>query len=699
MIDRHPFGIKIWKPALYKKHRSIEAVTWNDLHSIPGTLKNELSFGNLLWAFLFGWWIALVYIIVAILGLGPIYMIGLFLSKVHSSRNQTSILNNITRECLQLGEYISLLLNLADYILWPFAKFIAKKIEENGPGLDALNLPGASVPLLSSHDHDRSLFSSRDTSHNASSGRSISNPHSPLQDAYLFAERDNLPSSSRESSFHSDGMEPLISISRFNRMKSLLLRVWKAGPSRWIFFLCMILILGPIHMITSALMFFFVFPIPMGKLNYYLFRHILRHPLQLSAHWCDVSGNPPSPSNAAARVSIASRTSSHRPRSVFFFQPDTTVGAAASYTVLPTIMATPSVRPIAEGTDTDYQIVLCTYRAMGFEYARYTVDGINIILINLVSMIVFTIFDFYFLGPILNYTGIASKSVIFLCGVISTIPLSYFIGMAVSSITAHTGSVAIGSVVNATFGSIIEIILYAFGLMNGKEELVQGAMIGSFLLGLLALPGVAMFFGGLRRPEQRFNAKSASVTSTMLVVATICVFTPTIFQKIHGSYQFQCKTCPDDKKCNSCQITQPHPTDDPVYLSSTRPLMFLCAIVLVLTYAIGLLFTLRTHSHRIYGKKKSKKHRKRRINRTPSLHVDISDNIGTSTSSTRNSSIKRDKGKAPENLSAPLASPSLQKRRQERHDVVHHEVESVASSSISSDEDNNDDTHDSPGYA
>lgn len=81
--------------------------------------------------------------------------------------------------------------------------------------------------------------------------------------------------------------------------------------------------------------------------------------------------------------------------------------------------------------------------------------------------------------------------------------------MAVSSVTAETGSVAIGSVVNATFGSVIEIILYIFSLIEGKEELVQGALIGSFLLGLLALPGVSMFFGGMKKKEQKFNTKSA----------------------------------------------------------------------------------------------------------------------------------------------------------------------------------------------
>jgi Ca2+:H+ antiporter len=266
----------------------------------------------------------------------------------------------------------------------------------------------------------------------------------------------------------------------------------------------------------------------------------------------------------------------------------------------------------------EYQIILCTYRAMGLEYLKYTVFGVNIIFVNLLSMIALTLFDFYIVGPRNDYTGIASRGIIFLGGILSTVPLAYFIGMAVSSITAHTGSVAIGAVINATFGSIIEIILYAFGLMEGKEELVQGAMIGSLLLGLLALPGASMLSGGLVRSEQRFNAKSATVTSTMLVVSVIGVFTPTIFQNIHGSYHFDCQDCPKTlnpndmvmtggKACRSCRIYQPHPTEDPIYQSHTRPLMYICTVVLLLTYAIGLYFTLGSHLHKIYPKKKPSK--------------------------------------------------------------------------------------------
>lgn len=45
--------------------------------------------------------------------------------------------------------------------------------------------------------------------------------------------------------------------------------------------------------------------------------------------------------------------------------------------------------------------------------------------------------------------------------------------------------------------------------MSGKSALVEGALIGSLMAGVLLLPGCSMVSGGVKRKEQRFNAKSA----------------------------------------------------------------------------------------------------------------------------------------------------------------------------------------------
>ena len=97
--------------------------------------------------------------------------------------------------------------------------------------------------------------------------------------------------------------------------------------------------------------------------------------------------------------------------------------------------------PIAD----NLSLIICIQYAMGFQYYKYTVDGINIVFINLISVVVFSVMDYFYIGPRYGYEGIASHAVIFVCSLLSVVPLAYFIGMSVSSITAQTGSLALGA--------------------------------------------------------------------------------------------------------------------------------------------------------------------------------------------------------------------------------------------------------------
>ncbi len=64
--ETHPFGIRIWKPALYKKDRSVEKTAEEDIHSSPSAIvSNWLWVFNCLWTVLFGWWLALAALLAA----------------------------------------------------------------------------------------------------------------------------------------------------------------------------------------------------------------------------------------------------------------------------------------------------------------------------------------------------------------------------------------------------------------------------------------------------------------------------------------------------------------------------------------------------------------------------------------------------------------------------------------------------------
>lgn len=258
-------------------------------------------------------------------------------------------------------------------------------------------------------------------------------------------------------------------------------------------------------------------------------------------------------------------------------------------------------------------VLLCTYRAVGLQYYKYTVGGVNIMFINLLPLVFFTIIDGMLILPWVEHMHekgkhvpefvefISSPALIFTLGLASVIPLSYFIGMAVASISAQS-SIGMGAVINATFGSIIEIVLYAIALTQGKGRLVEGSIVGSLLAGVLLMPGMSMISGAFKRKTQKFNAKSAGVTSTMLIMAIIGTLTPTMFYQTYGSFQIHCEGCPEpdngnkttsaapnlakpfDKswECDRCYYTHPEPTTDPFYQSQVKTLMYACAFILLL---------------------------------------------------------------------------------------------------------------------
>lgn len=96
-------------------------------------------------------------------------------------------------------------------------------------------------------------------------------------------------------------------------------------------------------------------------------------------------------------------------------------------------------------------ILLCTYQAIGLQYYKYTYEGINIMFINLLPIVFFVILDDYVLRDLFPDSFITAPATIFALSLASVIPLSYFIGMGVSSVSAQS-SMGVGAFLNASFG-------------------------------------------------------------------------------------------------------------------------------------------------------------------------------------------------------------------------------------------------------
>ncbi|RMZ76061.1 hypothetical protein DV737_g5009, partial [Chaetothyriales sp. CBS 132003] len=208
-----------------------------------------------------------------------------------------------------------------------------------------------------------------------------------------------------------------------------------------------------------------------------------------------------------------------------------------------------------------------------------------------------------------TYRAVGTKywnpALIFALALVSIIPLAYFIGQAVASISAQS-TMGVGAAVNAFFSTIVEVYLYCVALKDGKAKLVEGSIIGSLFAGILFLPGLSMCFGAIKRKTQRFNVQSASASSTMLLFAVIAAFGPTLFYKIYGSHELICKSCNDSaddavRDCRQCYFRQIPAINDEFYRVAVRPYCWVAAVLLFTTYIIGLLFTLRTHAAIIWS--------------------------------------------------------------------------------------------------
>ncbi|KFY33613.1 hypothetical protein V494_07467 [Pseudogymnoascus sp. VKM F-4513 (FW-928)] len=510
--ETHPFGIRIWKPALYKKDRSVQKIAEGDIHSAPGGLVSKwLLLFNVAWTILFGWWLALA----ALSGALVCFVFGAAPGAL---------------------EYGRVLWGLSGYIFYPFGKFV--RLEQDEAYASEDEGEGRSVTEYerwqSGDLEDGRLFFGPDSGNRSIVGRRRGSLDS------VATETDSLLGRTQRGGDR-DSSVPRMKRRLFGRGQ------WNLG--RVIFFVFFYGLITPLLFIVSGICWVMVFSIPMGKVTLLLIYHLRRHPLALS------------------------------------FQSDTSYSRGGP----------------------NSSILLCTYRAVGLKYWKYTIDGTNIFFINLMAVVMFVILDYWVLREMMELNlPITQPAFLFVGALLSIIPLAYFIGQAVASISAQS-SMGLGAAINAFFSTLVEVYLYCVALNQGKGQLVEGSIIGSIFAGILFLPGLSMCFGAIKRKTQRFNAKSAGVTSTMLLFAVIAAFGPTLFYQIYGTHELSCLSCIDtesdgpSRDCRRCYFSQTPSFDDRFFIEAVRPYCWFAATLLFLSYVIGLWFTLRTHAAVIWN--------------------------------------------------------------------------------------------------
>ncbi|XP_067358061.1 uncharacterized protein [Channa argus] len=253
-----------------------------------------------------------------------------------------------------------------------------------------------------------------------------------------------------------------------------------------------------------------------------------------------------------------------------------------------------------QGSET--KALLCCYHAANWYYYKYTVDGINVFAVNLLPLVIIALV----IGYIDRENQFASSEVKFAIAICSIIPLSYYIGMGIASISAQS-NFAVGAVVNASFGSITELTFYITALLRGHkagsqclQEVVKAALTGTLLGCILFIPGICMIIGGLKHREQRFNSRSTGVSSALLFISVGGVFAPTMFSKAYGN--LVCDACTNSTGGNSsgtfiCHNCHYDLNNGTLFQRHVEPLVYSVSALLPVAYIIGLIFTLKTHSH------------------------------------------------------------------------------------------------------
>jgi Ca2+:H+ antiporter len=172
----------------------------------------------------------------------------------------------------------------------------------------------------------------------------------------------------------------------------------------------------------------------------------------------------------------------------------------------------------------------------------------------------------------LAWGGSFPPVVVLIAACVAVLPLAGYMGEATEHLAARTGP-TLGGFLNATFGNAAELIIAIVALRAGMVELVKASITGSILGNLLLILGLSLVAGGLKRPIVRFNRTAVGMSAGMLALAVTGLVFPAIFHHIH----------PEAKAVTELRFSEA------------------VAVVLVATYGLSLLFSLKTHSRMFSG--------------------------------------------------------------------------------------------------
>ena len=159
-----------------------------------------------------------------------------------------------------------------------------------------------------------------------------------------------------------------------------------------------------------------------------------------------------------------------------------------------------------------------------------------------------------------------AHTALFVLAVLAIVPLAALLSHATEAVAEKTGD-AVGGLLNATLGNLTELIIAVTALHAGQYMLVKASIAGAIVTNSLFMLGASFLIGGLKYHVQEYNRASGRLYSGLLLMATVALFAPSAvadLDLVHGEVV-------------------------------TQKLSIGLAVLLIIAYALGLLFSLKTH--------------------------------------------------------------------------------------------------------
>lgn len=179
----------------------------------------------------------------------------------------------------------------------------------------------------------------------------------------------------------------------------------------------------------------------------------------------------------------------------------------------------------------------------------------------------------------LRFLSPEQSTFIFLTACLAIVPLAGWLGRATEHLAERT-SQGVGGLLNATFGNAAELIIAIAALQKGLYPVVKASLTGSIIGNVLLVLGASVLAGGLKHSIQKFNEVAARSQTTNLWLAAISLIVPAMYHYLGGA--------------------EGHKNEDDI---STE-----ISIVLLITYGLSLLFSLKTHKQLFSGEEEPGEH-------------------------------------------------------------------------------------------